>query len=77
MLDAVAVGLWWASAAASTPVHRKRTLGPIVVDAPAGAACDFALHLEQAAALDHTLHSSLTSKEISFGLRRRPISAQH
>jgi hypothetical protein len=34
MLDAVAVGLWWVSAAVATPVHLKRSLDPIVVDAP-------------------------------------------
>src|SRR5262245_44604867 len=54
MLGAVAVGLWSASAAASTPVHLQRTLGPIVFDAPAGAVCDFALHIEQSGTLNLT-----------------------
>jgi hypothetical protein len=33
MLGAVAAGLWSAPAAASTSVHLKRAVGPIVFDA--------------------------------------------
>jgi hypothetical protein len=54
MLGAAAVGLWSASAAASAPLHLKRTVGRIVFDAPAGAMCDFALHIEQSGTLNLT-----------------------
>ncbi len=54
MLGAVAAGLWSASAAASTSVHLKRTVGPMVFDAPAGGVCDFAVHVEQSDELNLT-----------------------
>jgi hypothetical protein len=50
MLGAVAVGLWSASAAASTRAHLKRTVGPIAFDPRAWAVSDFALHLEESGA---------------------------
>ena len=55
MLGAVAAGLWSASAAASTLEHLKRTVGPTVLIAPAGAVCDFAVHIEQSDELSLTL----------------------
>lgn len=63
MLGAVAAGLWSASAVASTSVPLKRTVGPIVFDAPAGAASDFVVHIEQSDEL--SLTRSLMSKAIA------------
>jgi hypothetical protein len=40
-LAAIGVAAGGAPASAATPVHAKRTVGPIIVDVAAGALCDF------------------------------------
>jgi hypothetical protein len=48
VLALVSLGLSASAApAATTPQHVKRTVGPLVFDAPAGAVCDFAVHAEE------------------------------
>ncbi len=45
-IAAVVLAMGAGSASAATPVHVKRTVGPIAGDVPAGALCDFAYHEE-------------------------------
>jgi hypothetical protein len=71
------------SASAAEPVHIKQTIGPISVDLPAGALCDFAYHEEDGGtqnvkrffdddgnlvAVEDQLHATLLHRNIDSGL---------